>query len=256
MQINIEVGKKYGELTVVNLHHKHGNRGAAWLCLCSCGKSVVRNSHKLVDPAVKNKSCGCKWKGKPKDLSGRLFSYLLGIRPANENDVDDFGQKITVKKGQTKHWLFKCTGCGKNKILQVNEVTTGNTKSCGCRYKEMSAKRRITDEAKLLTAAYCSHKLAAKKRGIQNFLTKEDYYLISKKRCHYCGGMTTRKNNTPGRPIELPMNTIDRLNGERYYKLENSVPACKTCNIAKMAMTEKQFIDWVLRIHRHQTGSE
>ena len=35
------------------------------------------------------------------------------------------------RRGSTQYWLFKCE-CGNKKVLQVNNVKSGNTKSCGC----------------------------------------------------------------------------------------------------------------------------
>ena len=39
----------------------------------------------------------------------------------------------TVKKHS--YWLFKCD-CGKEKVLRVDSVLSGKTKSCGCIMKE------------------------------------------------------------------------------------------------------------------------
>ena len=39
------------------------------------------------------------------------------------------------KRGNQQYWLFKCD-CGNEKMLDVSDVKSGNTKSCGCLQKE------------------------------------------------------------------------------------------------------------------------
>jgi len=49
------VGKQFGKLTVVKLHHIKG--GSYWLCICSCGKQTVNYIGDL--RSGHTKSCGC-----------------------------------------------------------------------------------------------------------------------------------------------------------------------------------------------------
>jgi len=44
-------------------------------------------------------------------------------------------------KHNNLYWLFKCD-CGNNKIIRVNSVIRGITKSCGCLYKSMKNAHR------------------------------------------------------------------------------------------------------------------
>ena len=43
--------------------------------------------------------------------------------------------KFAYKKGIHTYWLFKCD-CGNEKVICVNNVKRGNTKSCGCLFKK------------------------------------------------------------------------------------------------------------------------
>lgn len=52
-----------------------------------------------------------------------------------------FGKLTIIKyefidKYYCKHYLCKCD-CGKEKIININNVKSGKTKSCGCNYKEV-----------------------------------------------------------------------------------------------------------------------
>ena len=49
---------------------------------------------------------------------------------------DKYGRLTAIEfssmgKNHHQHWLFMCD-CGKKKVLQVERVKSGNTKSCGC----------------------------------------------------------------------------------------------------------------------------
>ena len=47
----------------------------------------------------------------------------------------------------------------------------------------------------------------------------------------------------------LKCNGIDRVDSSKGYTLENSVPCCKYCNIAKHTMTSTEFYAWVRRVY-------
>lgn len=53
------------------------------------------------------------------DVTGQKFNHLTAIKVAGR---DKYGRAT---------WLFRCD-CGKEVVLGLNNVRTGNTKSCGC----------------------------------------------------------------------------------------------------------------------------
>lgn len=46
------------------------------------------------------------------------------------------------KKDGHQYWRFRCS-CGTEKVLAINNVTSGQTKSCGCRRVEVSTKHGL-----------------------------------------------------------------------------------------------------------------
>lgn len=48
--------------------------------------------------------------------------------------------KFSHKIKSDQHWLFRCD-CGIEKVIQVNSVKSGDTKSCGCFRREFEKKR-------------------------------------------------------------------------------------------------------------------
>ena len=46
-------------------------------------------------------------------------------------------------------------------------------------------------------------------------------------------------------------NGIDRVDSTMGYAIDNCVPCCKTCNIAKHTMTTIEFAGWINRAYQH-----
>ena len=73
---------------------------------------------------------------------------------------------------------------------------------------------------------------AARKRGLEFALTRDEFVKVTSGACVYCG-----KRNS-----ETHRNGIDRRNNEPIYNMQTSQPACGTCNTAKFSYTEEQFL--------------
>lgn len=62
------------------------------------------------------------------DVTGQKYNHLTAIKVAGRD-----------KHGRAT-WLFRCD-CGKEVVIGLNNVRTGNTKSCGCMKHKPSSKR-------------------------------------------------------------------------------------------------------------------
>lgn len=110
-------GKKYGELTVISFDGYY-KLNPKWKCECSCGAIVS-----LFENGLKTgKTVNCGDKGKHSKYKGMRFGRLT---------VQD---KTTIIDGKMKY-LCKCD-CGNEKYVSIGNLTSGNTKSCGCIAKE------------------------------------------------------------------------------------------------------------------------
>jgi hypothetical protein len=115
-------GQKFGRLRVIkkNDDDPRRHRGVFWLCECGCGNSKSVLTYSLTSGYTK--SCGCITKENPprlKDFSGQKFGRLTAIKPAERNH-----------RGKTQ-WICRCD-CGNQHITQTTNLTSGDTKSCGC----------------------------------------------------------------------------------------------------------------------------
>lgn len=125
-------GKRFGKLVVIKRvgSDKHGR--IKWLCRCDCG-----NEHVTLGTILKRgqaQSCGCS---RHPSLLGKRFGNLVVIGK-------------TEKQYHRNHvWLCQCD-CGKTIEVPTKNLTSGNTKSCGClRRSDFTGRRfgKLTVEA-------------------------------------------------------------------------------------------------------------
>ena len=82
-------------------------------------------------------------------------------------------------------------------------------------------------------------------------LTLSQYNDLSKESCHYCG--TLPANLTKYRIKENVLyNGLDRVDNNKPYSLDNTVPCCKICNSMKSNLTESEFLSHIRRIFEFQ----
>lgn len=89
-----------------------------------------------------------------------------------------------------------------------------------------------------ITSGYSSLRGTAKSRGLMVTITKDEYGLLIKKPCHYCGG-----------PLSTGGHRLDRIDSSMGYVSGNCTPCCSVCNYAKHSMSESEFKTWVRQVH-------
>lgn len=129
-------GKKVGHLTVIRQVEdrvtQNGNVEAMWLCRCDCGAEVVRRhqglSHpKNPDKVMCSKTCMCI-----NDLVGQKFGKLTVVKRAPDS----------MTKQGTHRMMYECLcDCGNTVVVLAANLRNGNTKSCGCYNRELTAER-------------------------------------------------------------------------------------------------------------------
>ena len=84
---------------------------------------------------------------------------------------------------------------------------------------------------------YRSYIARANKKQLPFSLSIEEFNKLLSMPCSYCGG-----NNRM---------TIDRIDNSDGYTIENSTPACLTCNTMKLELSVDSFLRHIKRIHQH-----
>lgn len=115
------IGRKFNHLTVISQSEtKYGK--LHWLCKCDCGENTIVCTSGLISGHTQ--SCGCYQDEVASDthfidLSGRKFGMLTVI----ERTVNDSRGNIQ----------YSCLcDCGNRKIIRGMNLSSGNTRSCGC----------------------------------------------------------------------------------------------------------------------------
>lgn len=140
-----------------------------------------------------------------------------------------------------------CT-CGTEKVVQGSLMSSGNTKSCGCLFKEISS-IRISDIHAEVTAVCLGYRRHAIDRGFEWNLSREEVMSIIFKPCRYCDlppSNVKRTKDTIGNGLFY--SGIDRVDSSKSYNIDNVVPCCKTCNRAKLDSTLEEFTTWAIRL--------
>ena len=174
-----------------------------------------------------------------KDLKGSKFGKLL---------VLGRGEDYTYSGGRKKsRWVCLCE-CGNKKTILQHLLVTGKRNSCGCdkfpktrlKYGESSSKR-----------LYKIYERVAGKRNIPFLLTLEEFLVITKENCYYCGEPPSQSILGDGNYGAYVYNGIDRKNNRQGYVSENVVPCCKACNKMKSDIELDSFFDRILKIYKN-----
>jgi len=185
-----------------------------------------------------------------RDQSGKTFGRLVVLR----------------RTGTNKHRtpLYECR-CACGNIMEVSGAHLvakyHPTRSCGCLLADAArktmervahgphVKKPLGDSAK--HRYYLNYFNGAAQRGMIWGLTKEQVLKIAIQDCHYCGvpplnpfgsGLKQKPNGV------FFSNGIDRKDPEMGYLLDNVLPCCKICNIAKSDMSYEVFCAYLTRL--------
>lgn len=228
-------GERYGKLVVVET-----TTNKDIICLCDCGREIIVSKGNLT--FGKSKSCG-------KGICHSLFIDISGQR---------FGSLIvqTLAGSDTDHGtLWNCIcDCSKECLVRGNSLRRGRTKSCGC-MSGTFASAALSKEPGLsnVNQLYNTYKNQARRREYEWKLSLEEFREIIKENCYYCGIEPLQKIIVPNISGErvLLYNGIDRVNNTIGYTMDNIVPACGTCNIAKKKLSLEEFVKWIERVYKN-----
>jgi hypothetical protein len=90
---------------------------------------------------------------------------------------------------------------------------------------------------------------AAKKRGMTWNISEDQFVSLINGDCHWCGVEPQPRTDKQFRGDVA--NGVDRVDNTRGYEPDNVVSCCSTCNRAKGALSEQEFLDWVYRVALH-----
>jgi len=198
-----------------------------------------------------------------KDLiSGQKFNRLTII-------------KKTDKRTKCRAIIYECLCiCGNITYVPRNTITSGHTKSCGCLQIEKISESLLLSPGKAtINQLYYCCKGDAQKRGIDFLLTMEQHAEIVSHDCNYCGEPPRKANYLIKKDGNLKKvkhiatkscidnswavaNTVDRIDSNKAYTLDNCVAACWPCNQMKMISSVNDFISQTYKIVAFQESKK
>lgn len=117
-------GKKFSHLKAIE--YVGSRNGAIWRFRCDCGNEVLKSAVRVRGGYIR--SCGCK-------------SAMHQFRKSHIDVGQKFGRLITVSQaesvGHNLAWSCLCD-CGQRVDVLASNLTSGNTKSCGCLRSDVS----------------------------------------------------------------------------------------------------------------------
>ena len=172
-------------------------------------------------------------------------------------------RRVYKKDGKSLgfRWVCKCD-CGRITLPHPAEHLINNrTTSCGkvgCK-KEGGGQKRVHGDSNPSRLVYLRYKRQAKDRGIDFKISYDSFINMVSLPCYYCGDNS--KNNYKGPKIKHDWEKtfyytgIDRIDSKLGYFVDNIRPCCKYCNRAKSDRVEKDFYEWLEKVHNWINGA-
>ena len=232
-------GQRFVRILVVRRGPNDKWGHAVYYCLCDCGN--IKNIKGNALSSGNTTSCGCLqreiMKNKYEELRqqeiGQIYNGMKILNtwlPKNENE--DENQTITIAQ-------ILCY-CGNSFECELNNVKSGNTKSCGCIHKFEKGEASFN--------LYFGNNIRkAEERKCFFGLEKEDCREIVIQNCKYCDCEPreiyyNKNNNGP-----FFGNGLDQVIARGGYTKENCVSCCPTCNGLKLNLSLEA---WLIKIKR------
>lgn len=184
-------------------------------------------------------------------------------RPALNLTDQKFGRLTALVLVQDRplkrRWKCRCA-CGRYCTVDQGKLRHGETRSCGCLVSENALKRinqhTLPAGTAFMNATFKMYVLTAKNKNRPFTLTRAEFENKITKSCYYCGAqprLPLYAERLRRRKIKWfngvkAINGLDRKNNNLGYTKRNTVPCCRTCNIAKHTMSAPEFLAWALRV--------
>lgn len=199
-------GQKFGHWTVLYRTLNDSIGKAMWVCQCDCDNHTIKPVSARTLKNQTSTNCGCE----------RLKTIA--------NNAD---QKIHIRNEKGEIIQKKCFRC--QQWLPLSQFWKNSAQKdgyCG----ECKNCQNTTKESR-----YNIYRKNARRRNIDFYLTKEEFYDLINQKCHYCG----ESEKLIG---------IDRIDSSKPYELSNCVPCCSVCNKMKLDYSTSFWIQHMKQI--------
>jgi len=169
--------------------------------------------------------------------------------------------KFTAKdsKGRLRSYIeFDCKECGKVTIQRKDEFNRKGKLCRACKYKiyrKKKAKEKTIQDLEIIATKCIKGKLRKRysHKGLGCNISIEELHKLFKENCHYCNSEPNNCYHYKNKynKYDFFYNGLDRVDSNKGYTLDNVVPCCKICNIAKSDMSYKDFINYIKKVYEN-----
>jgi len=231
------IGQKFGDLTVIRVYKRYYRGGTSWRCECKCGNIVNAQTAALTSGSI-TQCAKCRKAEKLEKsqdnshLIGRVFGYWKILQ--------------FLEKRPNHDKLFECECyCGNIRHVWYHNLTSGGSKSCGCKPRRNKDCRKSLQRIPIkIRAKIAAAQKTANKKHVYFQLSPQEFYEITLQPCYYCGIKPK------------PYGSVDRVCPKLGYTIDNCVSACVQCNRAKFAQTPEDLLVWVKKLISHQNKTK
>lgn len=180
--------------------------------------------------------------------------------------VISFEKEIIGNKGRIHHlFRYRCI-CGneglstKSNLKAARKINTFSCYSCrgidvGQRNTTASLKYEDPLDAQC-SIVYSNYKSKCKMKGWLFTISFNIFKETIIQNCHYCGDPPKqyRLDRAKVRQGISPVfiNGIDRIDSTNGYTIDNILPCCQNCNLAKRSLSYKEFLHLITKIYEHK----
>lgn len=127
-------GRTFGALTVLRRDEARKGKDAFWICRCGkCGQEKSIRGVYLTGPRA-YKDCGCSWRERKADLSGRTMGGLNVL------------ELLPYRRREQKAYRVRCCICGMEREMLQHDLLA-EPDDCGCTSRERRNERLRTQSA-------------------------------------------------------------------------------------------------------------
>jgi len=184
---------------------------------------------------------------KRNDLSGREIGELTVIGYSHSH-IQPSGQKRAM-------WFVRCS-CGVEKVMSTGTLLHGRTVSCGhVGNEKRKTARRLPQGEAAFNYLFLRYIHAAKDRNYEFALSRDEFRLLVKSDCHYCGVEPRQVHRGKSDDGGFVYNGVDRIDNRQGYVAGNVVPCCETCNRMKSSFSVDEFLQHIKKVLDHALKS-
>ncbi len=171
------------------------------------------------------------------------------------NDLLVIGEPFTQDQyGYSKYFALVECNCGNQFTTTCTKLRNNVKKRChNCSFKLREEAKPQVGQLEQNFNRLIRHRCIA--GDIEFKLNMEEYENIVRSDCYYCNEPPPKKGTFNNRKHvnteDLYVNGIDRLNPQIGYFIGNCVPCCTSCNYAKHILSEKEFIEKIIKIYNN-----